>query len=55
MQRVGDIDGGAVAGFFFAMEMALQFNVDVFLSEDGDELSDLAAGFVDAALLQGCG
>ena len=55
MQRAGDVDGGAVAGFFFAMEVALQFDVDIFGAEDADELIDLAASFVDAALLQGCG
>ena len=29
IERAGEIDRGAVAGFFFAMEMALQFDVDV--------------------------
>ena len=48
-------NGGAVAGFFFAMEMALQFDVDIFAAEDSDELLDLLAGFFDAALLQSCG
>ena len=52
MQRVGDVDGGAVAGFLFAMEMALQFDVDIVGTEDSDELIDLATSFVDAALLQ---
>ena len=34
MQGAGDVDGGAVAGFFFALEMALQFDVDVVAAED---------------------
>ena len=55
IQRAGDVDGSAVAGFFFALEMALQFDVDVFVSEDGDESIDLATSFIDAALLYGCG
>ena len=42
MQRLSDVDGGAVAGFFFALEMALQFDVDILGSEDADELIDLA-------------
>src|SRR5579864_1903994 len=33
--------------------MALQFDVDVFGAEDGDELVELITGFVDAASLQG--
>ena len=55
IQRAGDGDRGAVAGFFFALEMALQFDVDVLGSENADELIDLAEGFVDAAVLQGRG
>ena len=42
IQRAGDVDGGAVAGFFFALEVALQFDVDVTAAEDADELIDLA-------------
>ncbi len=41
-----------VAGFLFAMVVALQFDVDVFVSEDADELIDLPTGFVHAALPQ---
>ncbi len=55
IQRAGDVDCGAVAGFFFALEMALQFDVDVIAAENADELIDLASSFVDAAVLQGCG
>ena len=29
MERAGEIDGDAVAGFFFAMEVALEFDVDI--------------------------
>ena len=40
IQRAGDGDGGAVAGFFFALEMALQFDVDISAAENSDELID---------------
>ena len=55
IERARDVDGGVVAGFFFALEMALQFDVDIFVAEDSDESIDLAVGFFDAALLQGRG
>lgn len=51
MQRMGDVDGGAVARFFFALEMTLQFDVDIFVTEDGDESIDLPTGFIDAVIL----
>ena len=51
MQRLGDGDGGSIAGFLFTLEMALQFDIDIFGTEDSDELIDLATSFVDAALL----
>ena len=55
IQRLGDGDGGAIAGFFFALKMALQFDINILGTEDSDNLIDLAASFVDAALLQsGC-
>ena len=53
MERAGNVDCGAVAGFFFALEMALQFDVDVAGAEDGYELINLAASFIEAASLQG--
>src|SRR5580704_6016974 len=34
--------------------MALEFDVDVAGAENSDEPIDLAAGFIEAALLQGC-
>src|SRR5258708_40283949 len=37
------------------MEVALQFDVDVFVSENADQSVDLTASFIDAALLQGSG
>ncbi len=55
IQRTGDINGGAVARFFFALEVALQFDVDIFGTEDANELINVASGFVKAPLLQGCG
>ena len=44
------VDGGAVARFFFALEVPLEFDVDIVVAEDADESIDCAAGFVDAAL-----
>jgi len=55
MQGLGDGDRGAVAGLFFPLEMALQFDVDVAGSEDAEELIDTLSSFVVAALLQGRG
>src|SRR6266576_4560344 len=55
MERAGEGDGEAVAGFFLAVEVALEFDVDILRAEDGDELIDLFSGFLYAALLQGCG
>jgi len=52
---VGEIDGGTVAGFFFAMEVALQFDVDILGAENADELIELVFGFVASALVQCCG
>ena len=52
---MGEIDGGTVAGFFFAMEVALQFDVDVFGAENADELIELLFGFVASTLVQCCG
>ncbi len=34
LQRAGDFDGGAVAGFLLAMKMALQFDVDIVWSKN---------------------
>ena len=52
---MGEVDGDAVAGFFFAMEVALQFDIDIPGPEDADELIDMALGLVDAALVQSAG
>ena len=46
------IDGDAIAEFFFAMEVALEFDVDVVVAEDPDEAIDHFAGFVRATLFQ---
>src|SRR5580704_14824353 len=53
IQRLGNRDGGAVASFFFPMEMALQLEVHIALAEDSNQLLDLLPGFFDAAMLQG--
>ena len=55
IQRACDVDRNAVAGFFLALKMTLQFDIDIFGPENADELIDLAEGFVDASVLQGCG
>ena len=55
MECLGQIDRNAIAGFFFAVEVALEFDVNILGAEDGDELIDLFSGFLCAALLQGCG
>ncbi len=46
------MNGGAIAGFFFAMKMALQFDVHIIVAENPIRLSTWRAGFFDAALLQ---
>ena len=51
MQVAGDFDGDAVAGFFFAVEVALQFDVDIVGAEDAGEAIDCASGFGRAAFL----
>jgi len=55
IQGTGESDGGAIARFFLALEMTLQFDVDVARAEDADELIDLASSFLDPTLLQSCG
>ena len=55
MERSGEVDGDAVAGFLFAVEMALQFDIDVLGAEDAEESIDLTARFFRTALVEGCG
>ncbi len=55
IKRAGEIDGDAVTGFFLALEVALQFDVDIVMAEDADELIELASSFLGASLLEGCG
>ena len=56
IQGTGEIDRGAIAGFFFAMEMALQFDVDILAAEDADELIEMfrCASSIPA-MAQSCG
>ena len=54
MERAGKIDCNAVAGFFFAMEMALEFDVDILVTENSDEFVDCVARFFWTALFEGC-
>jgi hypothetical protein len=55
VERAGKVDGEAVAGLFFAVKVALEFDINVLGAEDSDESIDLLPSFIDAALLQGCG
>jgi hypothetical protein len=55
MEVAGNFDSDAVAGFFFAMEMALEFDVDVFLAKDVGETLDRAAGFGRASFFERAG
>jgi hypothetical protein len=55
MQRTGESDGVAIARFFFTLEVALQFDVDIAGTKDSDQLIDATSSFFKAALLQGCG
>ena len=52
MERAGEIDGSAVARFFVTVKVALEFDIDVARSEDADELIDLDARLIDAAMLK---
>jgi hypothetical protein len=51
----GDLDGDAVAGFFLAVQVTLEFDVDVVGAEDSDEAVDDVAGFGSASFIQGGG
>ena len=51
VEVAGDLDCNAVAGFFFAMKVALQFDVNVVAAEDASEVFDRAAGFSGASFL----
>ena len=47
-----DFDGGLIARFFFAAEMALQFDVNIFPAERSAELPHAFHGHLDSALRQ---
>ena len=49
VERARYVDGGLVAGFFLAMEVALEFNINVGMAEDADEPFDTAASFIETA------
>ena len=55
LQRASDVDGDAVAGFFFPLEMALEFDIDILRAENADQVGELSAGLVRATLGQGSG
>ena len=46
MEGAGDVDGDLVAKLLLAVEMALEFNVNVSMAEDVSEPFDVTASFV---------
>src|SRR5438105_15201600 len=52
MKRAGDFDCGAVARLLIAMEMALQFDVNIVVSENSDKTIYGAACFFRAAVCE---
>ncbi len=44
MEIAGNLDGNAVAGFFLAVKMALEFDVDVVAAKNAGQMLDRAAG-----------
>ena len=55
MEGAGEVYRYTVAGFFFAVEVALEFYIDVVWTEDSDEVIDCFVSFFRAALLEGRG
>ena len=55
IEIAGDLYGDAVACFFLAMQVTLEFHVNVVATEDADETVDGAMGFFRAAFLQRSG
>ena len=53
MQFARDFEGGLVARFFFAAEVALQFDVDIVAAEEFAELFDGCGRGFDSALSEG--
>ena len=51
MEVAGNFDGDAVAGFFLAVKMALEFDVDVLAAKNAGQMLDRAAGFGRASYL----
>src|SRR5580704_7436072 len=51
IERAGNRDSGTVASFFFTMKMALQFDVDVAAAKNSNQMFDLLACSLDAAVL----
>src|ERR1700758_3838606 len=52
MEVAGNLDGNAVAGFFLAVKMALEFDVDVLAAKNAGQMLDRAAGFGRASFCQ---
>ncbi len=52
-QLARDFDGGLVAGFLFAAEVALQFDIDIVTAEYFAELLDGCGRGFDSALSEG--
>src|SRR5581483_4214342 len=50
IERAGNFDGGLVAGFFCTIEVALQFDINVFAAKNAGETFNGSAGFVCSAV-----
>src|SRR5919197_1195224 len=46
LKRTGDFDGSPVASFFLAMEMPLQFDIDIFVTENPDQSLETVSRFI---------
>src|SRR5215831_10002487 len=55
MECLSQTDCNAIAGFFLAMEVTLEFDMHILRAEDSDKLIDGGACFVRATLFKGCG
>ena len=54
MEVASDLDGDTVAGLFFAMQVALEFDVHIVVAEDANEAVDDTTCLGGAAFLE-CG
>src|SRR5208283_6060904 len=55
LERVGNFDGGAIAGFLLPMKMALQFHVDAVMAKNVRQPLDPVARFFHATVSESKG